>query len=66
MVRDLTFGSYRVQALSRAEILQEFDCRCQALAASDCRGFKREFEVTRQLNRVKPASVLMPASLPRT
>uniref|UniRef100_A0A3Q1EFF4 protein-tyrosine-phosphatase n=1 Tax=Acanthochromis polyacanthus TaxID=80966 RepID=A0A3Q1EFF4_9TELE len=36
---------YRVQPVSRAQILQEFNLRCQALAANDNRGFKQEFEV---------------------
>ncbi|XP_044067860.1 receptor-type tyrosine-protein phosphatase V-like isoform X2 [Siniperca chuatsi] len=39
----------RVQTFSRAQILQEFSFRCQALAANDNRGFKREFE---ELNEV--------------
>ncbi len=37
---------HRVQTFSRAQILEEFQFRCQALAASDNRGFKQEFEVT--------------------
>lgn len=34
----------RVQPVSRAQILQEFNVQCQALAANDNRGFKQEFE----------------------
>lgn len=36
---------YRVQTFSRAQILQEFNLHCQALAGNDKRGFKQEFEV---------------------
>uniref|UniRef100_A0A3B4F8C9 protein-tyrosine-phosphatase n=1 Tax=Pundamilia nyererei TaxID=303518 RepID=A0A3B4F8C9_9CICH len=32
--------------LPRAQILQEFNLQCQALAANSYRGFKQEFEVT--------------------
>nr|XP_020485270.1 receptor-type tyrosine-protein phosphatase V-like [Labrus bergylta] len=34
----------RLQTFSRAQILQECQIRCQALAANDNRGFKQEFE----------------------
>uniref|UniRef100_A0A665THX1 protein-tyrosine-phosphatase n=1 Tax=Echeneis naucrates TaxID=173247 RepID=A0A665THX1_ECHNA len=34
----------RVQTFPRAQILQEFHFQCQALAASNNRGFKQEFE----------------------
>ncbi|XP_008287730.1 receptor-type tyrosine-protein phosphatase V-like [Stegastes partitus] len=34
----------RVQTVSRAQILQEFNLRCQSLAANANRGFKQEFE----------------------
>lgn len=40
---------YRVQTFSRMQLLQEFDSRCQALAAKNNRGFKQEFEVTIKL-----------------
>ncbi|XP_029011289.1 receptor-type tyrosine-protein phosphatase eta-like [Betta splendens] len=44
----------RVQTFSRAEILQEFDFRCQALAAHDYRGFKAEFENLDHVGRDLP------------
>lgn len=39
---------HRVQTFPRAQILQEFDLRCQSLAANNKRGFKQEFEVSRE------------------
>lgn len=37
---------YRVQTYSRAQILQELNMHCQALAGNKNRGFKQEFDVS--------------------
>ncbi|XP_035500243.1 receptor-type tyrosine-protein phosphatase V-like [Scophthalmus maximus] len=44
----------RVQTFSRAQILQEFHFRCQALAANDNRGFKTEFEELNEVGKDLP------------
>ncbi|XP_049609660.1 receptor-type tyrosine-protein phosphatase V isoform X4 [Syngnathus scovelli] len=44
----------RVQTASRAEILREFESTCQALAASDNRGFKQEFQELKDVGKDLP------------
>ncbi|XP_068997264.1 receptor-type tyrosine-protein phosphatase V-like isoform X1 [Embiotoca jacksoni] len=44
----------RVQTFSRAQILQEFNLQCQALAANDNRGFKQEFEELNEVGKDLP------------
>ncbi|KAM9342994.1 receptor-type tyrosine-protein phosphatase V-like isoform 2-T4 [Pholidichthys leucotaenia] len=41
----------RVQTFPRAQILQEFQTRCQALSANDNRGFRQEFEELNDVGR---------------
>ncbi|XP_077446140.1 receptor-type tyrosine-protein phosphatase V-like isoform X2 [Stigmatopora argus] len=41
----------RSQTFSRAQILHEFECRCQALSASNNRGFKQEFEELKDVGK---------------
>ncbi|CAB1460878.1 unnamed protein product [Pleuronectes platessa] len=45
----------RVQTFSRGQILQEFRSRCQALAADDNRGFKKEFEELNDVGKDLPS-----------
>ncbi|XP_030590250.1 receptor-type tyrosine-protein phosphatase V-like [Archocentrus centrarchus] len=47
----------RVQTFPRAQILQEFDLRCQALAANNKRGFKQEFEELNKVGKDLPTRV---------
>ncbi|XP_028265671.1 receptor-type tyrosine-protein phosphatase V-like isoform X2 [Parambassis ranga] len=44
----------RVQSISRAQILQELNLRCQALAAYDNRAYKQEFEELNEVGRNFP------------
>ncbi|KAM4610592.1 receptor-type tyrosine-protein phosphatase V-like [Polymixia lowei] len=45
----------RVQTFSRAQILQEFQLRCQSLAANNNRGFKQEFEDLNDVGKEFPS-----------
>ncbi|XP_075956490.1 receptor-type tyrosine-protein phosphatase V-like [Anarhichas minor] len=47
----------RVQTFSRAQILQDFRLRCQALAANDNRGLKQEFEELDEVGKDLPTKV---------
>ncbi|XP_044208009.1 receptor-type tyrosine-protein phosphatase V-like [Thunnus albacares] len=47
----------RVQTFSRAQILQEFNLHCQALAGNDKRGFKQEFEDLSEVGKDLPTRV---------
>ncbi|XP_068585842.1 receptor-type tyrosine-protein phosphatase V-like isoform X2 [Cebidichthys violaceus] len=47
----------RVQTVSRAQILQDFRLRCQALAANDNRGLKQEFEELEEVGKDLPTRV---------
>ncbi|CAJ1084949.1 receptor-type tyrosine-protein phosphatase V-like [Xyrichtys novacula] len=47
----------RVQTFPRAQILQEFQLRCQTLAANDNRGFKQDFEELDNVGKDLPARV---------
>ncbi|XP_063320962.1 receptor-type tyrosine-protein phosphatase V-like [Pelmatolapia mariae] len=44
----------RVQTFPRAQILQEFNLQCQALAANNYRGFKQEFEELNEVGKDLP------------
>ncbi|XP_026188773.1 receptor-type tyrosine-protein phosphatase eta-like isoform X2 [Mastacembelus armatus] len=44
----------RVQTFSRTQILQEFQIKCQSLAANKNRGFKEEFEELNEVGKYLP------------